>query len=183
MKERIDPTLTDIKDKHERASAEYWCERVQKLGNHKSPFLDMPQEEIDVFTTRHRKWIEPWVKGKRVLEIGCGYGRTMDMFTEANSYVGVECVRALVEEARENYNRLFNGHPTFYSGGIAVGDLRDFDFSGDAGLSFDICVAIAIISSVEPYFHDLKRRIFESLDPSGAILWLEEDYHRIDFKQ
>ncbi len=179
--EKIDPTLTDIKDKHERATAKYWVDRVSKLGNHKSPFLDMPQEEIDAFTVRHRQWIEPWVKGKDILEIGCGYGRTMDMFVGAHTYVGVECVPELIEEANKKYKELFLSNRN-YQRGVHQGDLSTLDFRLGGHFEFDICVAIAVISSVEPFFHDLKRRIGEVLRPGGVILWLEEDYHRIDFK-
>jgi len=176
---RIDPTLTSIEDKHERASAEYWNKRVQGVGNHKSPFLDMPQEEIDSFTARHRQWIEPWVKGKRVLEIGCGYGRNMEMFKGASFYVGIDCVKSLVSEAKENYRRVF---PAPYQSGSGVYniDLRNKPFYGWA--PFDICVAIALISSTEPYFHDLKRKVMETLRPGGVILWLEENYTRVDYK-
>ena len=172
-----DPTLTDIKDKHERASAEYWVDRVSRLGNHKSPFLDMPQEEIDVFTARHRQWVEFWVKGKDVLEIGCGYGRTMDMFRSTKTYMGLECVPSLLEEARKRYDEVFSAFDVH--GGVAKSDLRIEKFDG---FSFDICVAIAVISSVEPFFHDLRRRVLNALRPGGVILWCEEDYHRIDFK-
>lgn len=174
----MDPTLTDIKDKETRASKEYWVERVRKAGNHNSPFMYMPQEEIDAFTARHRQWIEPWVKGKKVLEIGCGYGRNMDMFKEASFYCGVDCVKSLVSEAKENYRRVFS-HPWPSGGGIFEMDLRNGDF---LGYSFDICVAIAVVSSVEPYFHDLRRKIKEVLVPGGVILWLEEDYTRVDYK-
>lgn len=176
--EKIDPTLTDIKDKHTRASAEFWEERVRTLGNHRSPFLDMPQEEIDRFTARHRNIVETYVEGQRVLELGCGYGRNMDMFREASFYVGVDCVKSLVSEAKSNYIKVFPG-PIRSGAGIYNIDLRTQPFDG---WTFDICVAIALISSVEPYFHDLRRRAMEVLRPGGVILWLEEDYTRIDYK-
>lgn len=208
MSERIDPTLTPIKDKHERASAEFWEDRVKRLGNHKSPFLDMPQEEIDAFTARHRQWIEPWTAGKRVLEIGCGYGRSMYMFRNAETYVGIDCVESLIEEAKEKFKEVFGGRVDHnkrarkedryddqlpWPGYVFKRDLREDGFGGlpmyindwsPLGFhpKFDICVAVAVISSVEPYFHDLRRRIFESLEPGGVILWLEEDYTRIDYK-
>ena len=169
----IDPTLTEIKDKETRASAEYWVDRVNKVGNHKSPFMDKPQEEIDFFTARHRKWVEPWVAGKGVLEIGCGYGRNMEMFRSAKWYNGLECSDALIEEARRNYNMYFGGIGVFF------GDLRTDDFKG---FDFDICVAIAVISSTEPYFHDLKKRLLEAMNPGGVILWAEESYIRVDYK-
>jgi len=173
MTEKIDPTLTEIKDKHERASAEYWVDRVNGLGNHKSPFLDMPQEEIDAFTERHRQWVEPWVKGKSVLEIGCGYGRNMELFRGAKWYNAIECSDSLIKEARSNYNMYFGGTGVFF------GDLRTHDFKV---FDFDICVAVAVISSVETYFHDLKKRLLKAINPGGVILWLEEDYTRIDYK-
>ena len=177
LTEKIDPTLTPIKDKNERASVEYWNNRVKTAGNHKSPFLDKPQKEIDAFTARHRGWVEPWVKGQRVLEIGCGYGRNMEMFREASFYVGVDCVKSLAAEARAKYREVFPELPS--GGGVYEMDLRNEEF---LGFNFDICVAIAVISSVEPYFHDLRRKIMEVLRPGGVILWLEEDYHRVDYK-
>lgn len=184
MSEKINPTLTEIEDKETRSSTKYWNDRVAQAGNHKSPFLDKPQEEIDAFTARHRKWVEPWVKGKGVLEIGCGYGRTMDMFAGARSYVGIDCVSALVEEAREKIKEVFPKHyPRMSHARHAVvlqEDLSDFSWvwSGKK----DICVAISVISSVEPFFHDLRRKILNALRPSGVILWLEEDYTRVDYK-
>ncbi len=176
--ERIDPTLTDIKDKHTRASAEYWRDRVAQVGTHRSPFLDMPQKEIDAFTERHRQMVEPWVKGQRVLEIGCGYGRNMDMFKEAKLYVGIDCDKRLVSEAKANFRRVMP-HPWASGSGIHNIDLRTEPFHG---WTFDICVAIALISSVEPYFHELRGKVKEVLRPGGVILWLEEDYTRIDYK-
>lgn len=175
----MDPTLTEIKDKETRATAEYWRDRVQKVGNHKSPFMDKPQEEIDAFTARHRQWVEPWVKGKKVLEIGCGYGRNMELFKGAEFYVGVDCVKSLVSEAKENYRRVFPA-PCQSGAGVYDIDLRNEAFYG--WYPFDICVAVALISSVEPYFHDLRRKVKEILRPGGVILWLEEDYTRVDYK-
>lgn len=178
MKDRKpDPTLTDIKDKETRASKEYWVERVRKAGNHNSPFMYMPQKEIDAFTARHRQWVEPWVQGKAVLEIGCGYGRTMDMFKGAKSYIGVDCVPSLIEEARKNFDVVFGEAGI---GGVFWADLKNGKELET--FTFDICVAIAVISSVEPFFHDLKGKILRMLRPGGVILWLEEDYTRIDYK-
>ena len=176
---KIDITLTDIKDKETRSKVGFWEIRVAEMGNHKSPFLNKPQEEIDAFTEQHRQWVEPWTIGQRVLEIGCGYGRNMDMFKEASYYVGIDCVKSLVSEAKENYRRVFP--PPHQSGsGIYTMDLRNDAFNWWA--PFDICVAIALISSVEPYFHELRRKVKEVLRPGGVILWLEEDYTRVDYK-
>ena len=173
---KIDPTLTEIEDKHERCGVEYWEKRVAAVGNHRSPFLDKPQEEIDVFTNRHRELVKFWTLGKGVLEIGCGYGRNMDMFRGSKWYAGMECCHSLIEEARVNFTRVFPGKGL----GVFHGDLQTFDFTGYEN---DICVAIAVISSVEPFFHDLRKRILDILNPEGIILWLEEDYTRIDYKQ
>ncbi len=174
---KIDPTLTEIEDKETRSTVGFWETRVSEVGNHLSPFLNKPQEEIDAFTARHKLWVEPWVKGKKVLEIGCGYGRNMDMFKEASFYLGTDCVKSLVSEAKEKYRKVF---PKMVSGGGVIEmDLRKDEF---LGYSFDICVAIAVVSSVEPYFHDLRRKIKEVLVPGGVILWLEEDYTRVDYK-
>lgn len=177
----IDPTLTEIEDKHTRASVEYWKSRVRTVGNHKSPFLDKPQEEIDSFTERHRRWVIPRVQGKDVLEIGCGYGRNMDMFTGVRSYMGLECVPELLEEARANLIRVFGKNDMRV--GVHLTDLRTSTFGADAKYyEFDVCVAIAVVSSVESYFHDLRKRIMDSLRTRGFILWLEEDYVRMDYK-
>ncbi len=178
---KIDPTLTEIEDKETRSTVGFWEIRVAEMGNHKSPFLDKPQEEIDAFTARHRQWVEPWVKGKDVLEIGCGYGRTMDMFTKVRTYVGIECVPELIKEAKKRYKELLLENK-YYQGGVYQADLRTVDFRLGGHFEFDICVAIAIISSVEPYFHDLRKRVLEVLRPGGVILWLEEDYTRVDYK-
>jgi len=175
---KLDPTLTEIEDKETRSTVGFWEIRVAEMGNHKSPFMNKPQEEIDAFTEQHRQWVEPWTVGQRVLEIGCGYGRNMDMFRNASFYVGVDCVKSLVSEAKENYRRVFPA-PYPSGGGIYLADLRNDPF---LGWTFDICVAIALISSVEPYFHELRRKVKEVLRPGGVILWLEEDYTRVDYK-
>lgn len=174
---KTDPTLTEIEDKEIRTSAEYWVDRVKEAGNHKSPFLDTPQERIDAFTARHRQWVEPWVAGRDVLEIGCGYGRTMEMFRNAKSYIGVDCVPSLIEEARKNFGVVFGESG---EGGVFWADLKDGKELET--FTFDICVAIAVISSVEPFFRKLKGKISRMLRPGGVILWLEEDYTRIDYK-
>ena len=174
--DKIDPTITEIEDKHTRSTVEYWRQRVKEVGNHRSPFLDKPEEEIAAFTERHRGWVIPWVLNKDVCEMGCGYGRNMDMFTGAKTYMGFECVTELLDEAAINLKRVFKGSPR---ASLHLVDLRDYAFS----VEFDICVAIAVVSSVEPYFHNLRKRMLESLRSGGVILWLEEDYVRIDYNE
>ncbi len=48
-----------------------------------------------------RKFLEMW-KGKKVLDVACGWGRFADMF-EPENYLGIDFSQKMIEKARQKY--------------------------------------------------------------------------------
>jgi ubiquinone/menaquinone biosynthesis C-methylase UbiE len=118
-----------------------------------------------------------------VLEIGCGYGRLLDIYAETCcSYVGVDFVPALVEEAQNRLDKILK-HEEDYVGGLKMevreADLRNLPFEDE---TFTAIVGVTTITSVECNFPQVLDELKRVLKPKGFILWLEEEWMRIDYK-
>jgi ubiquinone/menaquinone biosynthesis C-methylase UbiE len=173
-------TLSECADKVERSKKEFWEARVAKSGNHKSPFLDTAEERIKAFTENHIDLLYQMLDGLDVLEIGCGYGRLLDVFSEVcNNYMGVDFVSALVEEAQSRIQKGIEDGKYDYNMEVREADFRDLPFEDE---SFDAVVGIATITSVEHNFPQVLEELKRVLKPHGFILWLEEEWLRIDYK-
>jgi SAM-dependent methyltransferase len=73
------------------------------------------------------------VEGLSVLEIGCGYGALLDVFSPGPYYLGLDLVPEFVIEARKRYpDRNFQ-----------VGDILESVYA-----SFDLCILAGVLSSV-----------------------------------
>jgi SAM-dependent methyltransferase len=175
MKNLGEKTLSECEDKEDRASIEYWEKRVKEEGTHGSIFLTTPSLVVDNFTERHKSILPSHVLNKSVLEIGCGYGRMLDSFVGCRSYIGIDFVAPLIDEAKE----LAKGNPKFKYECMSFRDLSPETFN----YKFDIIVGIAVITSVEFEFPKVLKILKSVLKDDGYILWLEEEWYRIDFKE
>jgi ubiquinone/menaquinone biosynthesis C-methylase UbiE len=176
-------TLSECQDKEERSRKAFWEARVAKFGNHKSIFLDTAEERIKKFTENHIRLIYQMLEDEDVLEIGCGYGRLLDIYAETCcSYVGVDFVPALVEEAQNRLDKILK-HEEDYVGGLKMevreADLRNLPFEDE---TFTAIVGVTTITSVECNFPQVLDELKRVLKPKGFILWLEEEWMRIDYK-
>jgi glycosyltransferase involved in cell wall biosynthesis len=152
-----------------RSTAEYWISRVQKHGPTASTFLTTPPEKIAEFTEHHMGVMRRYVKGS-VLETGCGWGRlSLPISRLATSYVGVDFVPALIAKAKESLPDL----------DFRVASAADLPFEDG---SFDVVVAVTCVSSFAHIFDAVLAECRRVLKPSGVILFLEEDYARMDWK-
>jgi SAM-dependent methyltransferase len=179
-------TLSECADKKVRSGQSFWAERVAEVGNHKSPFLDTPQEKIDTFTELHNEWIRAYCtrsdmvvgSGKDVLEICCGYGRNMMAFRDVKSYIGIDFVPELIEEAKQRASdeNLYEFHFDF-----RVMSVRDIPKEWNE--KFDLVVAVAAVTSLEHEWAKVLASLKATLKkPGQPILWLEEEWMRMDFK-
>ena len=175
-------TLSECKDKELRASQEFWQERVERVGTHKSPYLHTPPERIEVFTKRFESLIREHVANKDVLEIGCGYGRNIKAFSNCHQYVGIDFIPELIDEAKKNAipSKVRHVGGAFYPQfSFKCMNLRDLE----PGMhKFDIVVGVSVITSVEYEFPKVLDTLKAVLKPGGYILWLEEEWYRIDWK-
>jgi SAM-dependent methyltransferase len=174
MKNLGEKTLSECKDKKLRSSEEYWEDRVNDVGVVDSPYLKTPQQWIDKFTKRHKHEIIKHTVDRDVLEVGCGYGRNLEAFRFCKSYTGIDFVPALVERAASRISDL-DLDPQF---GVICMNLRDI---ADYKYRFDVIVGVSVITSVEYEFSTVLNTLKSVLNPEGYILWLEEEWMRIDW--
>ncbi len=81
----------------ERQTIEYWNERAKKGGS--------PQDLVYASTwfndfDRNARQILSLFKDKKVLDVGCGFGRMSDMFTD---YTGIDPSEEMIKLANERY--------------------------------------------------------------------------------
>lgn len=122
----------------------FWKDRLEdaKKRNiiHYSVFL-ANQPLWDSINTKHQKIIDQEVKPTdRVLDAGCGYGRTSEMI-KSKDYVGVDFSPDFIEEAKTRYpDREF-----------MVGDLKSLPFKDK---EFDVSIAISIKHMIQDNLGD-----------------------------
>ncbi len=119
-------------------------------------------------------WIIPWIpQGSRVLDLGCGNGRTaLLMHAEglAVSYVGVDGSTALIRLARE-CTRDLPLKPAFFEGDILGDELSVLLGAEGRHPPFDVVLLLAVLHHV-PEEHERVRllRRASSLVSTGRIL-------------
>lgn len=119
----------------------------------------------------HKKILEPY-KDKKVLDAGCGYGRSSEWF---NDYIGVDLSPDLIEKAKELYP----------DGDFRVGRLEELPFKdNEFDLAFCVSVKAMVIGQLGeekwiPIEKELKR-------VAKKVILLEytnpEKYEEIDSK-
>lgn len=170
MKEEPTSVWTEADDLKARSTQEWWIKRVDEVGTSRSTFLSTPQARINEFTERHIEVLKQYLPGKDVLDVGCGWSRmSFDISKMAKSYVGVDFVPALVEKAKESLPQL----------DFRVADATKLPFADE---SFDVITAITCLSSFAAILPEVLTELKRVLRPDGRILFLEQDYARIDWK-
>lgn len=97
-------------------------------------------------------------KGDRVLDIGCGNGRSYEKVAPVADYVGIDSSKELVRIARESYPK----------GDFRVADALETPFSDE---EFDRVYAIALLHHIpsEALRLDLLKEIRRILIPGGTV--------------
>lgn len=161
--------LTGASNLKERSTEKFWTERVAQHGERASSFLTTPQTRINEFTDQHIQILKKYAGGADVLDVGCGWGRLAHPLSRlAKSYIGVDFMPALVAKAKESLPDL----------DFRTADARHLPFEQQ----FDIVVASACLSSFAAIFDEVLAELKRVLRPNGFILFLEEDFARIDWK-
>lgn len=106
----------------------------------------------------------PDMRGKRVLDLGCGYGWHCIYAAEqgAAEVMGIDISERMIDEARRR-----NPRPNITYGQCAVED-----FEAPAG-SFDVVLSSLAFHYLES-FDDVCRRVHEWLAPGGAFVFSAE---------
>jgi ubiquinone/menaquinone biosynthesis C-methylase UbiE len=110
--------------------------------------------------------IQP-VESKRVLDVGCGTGKTLAQFLrlgfEPANLVGSELLEARLEVARAHLPAALD---------LRLGDAMELDCPDQ---SFDIVTQSTVFSSVlDPTFQaNLAQRMWRMTKPGGGVLWYD----------
>lgn len=162
--------LTDCDHTDKLATKEGWEERIREHGTTHSTFLETPQVRINEFTEHHMNILKQFAVGKRVLDVGVGWGRISQTVARmAGSYIGVDFMPTLIEKARESMPGL----------DFRVADAKALPFSDE---SFDVVIATTCLSSFATVFDETLKELKRVLRHDGFILFLEENFARIDWK-
>lgn len=104
------------------------------------------------------------VKGKRMLDLGCGYGENCRVFSagKANSVVGIDLSRKMLEVA-ERENKTANIE--YYN--LPMEDIQSL------GRTFDIAVSSLAMHYIKDY-GELMKRIYSLLNPGGILVFSQE---------
>jgi len=118
-----------------------------------------PQDLEELKGKQPLKWIED-IKGKKILEAGCGSGLYVHFFSKRNNIVGLEFNPEFVEKARENLRKWK------IKARIIQGDVRKIPFKKE---SFDFVFCNGVIEHF-PETEKAIREIYRVLKPSGKAL-------------
>lgn len=80
-----------------RNSKEYWNDRALKYGP--NPMGIFHSTDYDRFNTETRRILELF-KDRKVLDVGCGYGRLSDIFSD---YTGIDFSEEMINLARTKF--------------------------------------------------------------------------------
>lgn len=106
----------------------------------------------------------PDFQGKRMLDLGCGFGWHCEYAVEqgAASVVGIDLSQKMLEEARKR-----NASPRIEYKCMAV---EDFDFRAD---TFDVVISSLTFHYLES-FDDICRHVHRCLSPGGCFIFSVE---------
>ena len=106
----------------------------------------------------------PELSGKRVLDLGCGFGEHCRMFVErgASSVVGIDISDRMLEVARKE-----NSHPKITYLRMPIEDV------GELRGSFDVVVSSLAFHYVED-FAGVVKKIYNLLDRDGVFIFSQE---------
>ena len=108
----------------------------------------------------------PFIKGKELLELGCGYGYNAFLFSKvAKRVVGVDLDRKAIEKARRNFQGIKNLE--FFEEDART-FLKDLEKQGE---TFDAVALFEFIEHIEEQAQrELIACIFRVLKPQGRLL-------------
>lgn len=106
----------------------------------------------------------PDLKGKRVLDLGCGYGEHCVSYIEkgAEKVVGIDISEKMLEVAKET-----NSNPKIT---YMLMPIEDIDQINE---KFDIVISSLAFHYVED-FEDVVKKVYEHLTPGGKFLFSQE---------
>jgi len=106
----------------------------------------------------------PPLKGKRVLDLGCGFGEHCKMFVEggADKVVGIDISRKMLEIAQAE-----NSDPKIAYRNMAMEDI------GQLEETFDVVVSSLALHYVED-FSGVAANVYKLLDKNGVFLFSQE---------
>ena len=106
----------------------------------------------------------PNLKGKRVLDLGCGFGEHCKLFVDggAESVVGVDISSKMLEIAQKE-----NSHPQIKYIHMPMEDIKELHDT------FDIVVSSLALHYIEE-FSDIAKSIYHLLDTNGVFVFSQE---------
>jgi len=106
----------------------------------------------------------PSLEGKRVLDLGCGFGEHCKMFVEsgADKVVGIDISRKMLEIARKE-----NSNPKIVYLNMPMEDI------GQLEETFDVVVSSLALHYVED-FSGVAANVYKLLDKNGVFLFSQE---------
>lgn len=130
-----------------------------------SAFYDLYDRPMDVLggVQRRRRRLLSHARG-RVLEVGVGTGRNLDLYPDGVEVVGIDLSTGMLDQARRRVQQLGLEHVT-----LQVGDVEELPFDDD---SFDTAVATCVFCSVDHPVAGL-RELARVTRPDGQVLLLE----------
>ncbi|MEW6188587.1 MAG: class I SAM-dependent methyltransferase [Actinomycetota bacterium] len=119
--------------------------------------------ETRLFPWKDILFLKEWVKdGDRVLDLGCGNGRLLELFKDTNiKYVGLDISEELLNIARSRY--------TGPNLSFVLGDALDLPFDED---SFDTVYAIALLHHIPstPFRFKVMKEVHRVLKGGGIFV-------------
>lgn len=106
----------------------------------------------------------PGLKGKRVLDLGCGFGEHCKLFVDcgAEKVVGIDISNKMLEVARKE-----NSDPKIVYINMPMEDIAQLNES------FDVVVSSLALHYVEDFI-GVVRNVYTLLDPGGVFLFSQE---------
>lgn len=130
----------------EKTTVAYWDDRVRSTANLKSlVFEDVHFDEFDEKTRQ----ILNLFKDKRVLDVGCGYGRLSDIFA---NYTGIDFSSEMIKLAKKL-------HPDKIFSVVDVHTIKDLD---DFDIIFE-CMSLSSLGMDEDAFCDLFKFLAKTI--------------------
>jgi SAM-dependent methyltransferase len=105
------------------------------------------------------KFVLPYLKNKKVLEIGCGFGIGARLINEQSSlYRGIDISKSNIYQAKKNNNRIRN----------CFKELSAYQINR-LGIKFDVIICLATIYYLD--FDKFLKSIFDVLKKNGLLIF------------
>lgn len=127
---------------------EYWDKRVIDNKSDEMGMI-MRDSRIYEYTKRVNEILSAW-KGKKVLDLCCGYGRYSEHF---DNYLGVDFSKEMIELARQKYKKDF-----------VVADIKEYRTSELYDVIFEVNSLHSLGMTEEEFFNKFKAPIVACLE-------------------